>query len=271
MTSLSTLSGLVPQLHLTLANLHDHEKEKREILTANNHHPGSSTSLSNCHCHITTTHFLPPVLQPTILWWRNFRFSPNFFGKIPHFLFAQRTPHQPSSLVSHLSPFLHSRAHLLFSSATARLTAKQAKGKKKTPKKKKMSLLDLWRNHLWNPLGVTAFDTDSVWLPPVDVRSNEKEVFIRLEVPGVKRDDLSIELKDGHLTISGQKHLEEKSDKDVFHRMERKFGTFSRTFQTPVGLKEKDVKAKLDNGILEVSFPKTTKEQEAKKILISKL
>ena len=74
----------------------------------------------------------------------------------------------------------------------------------------------------------------------------------------------------GVLTISGKKEQEKKEETEKYHRTERYFGSFSRSISVPESITEKDIKAKIDNGVLEVTFPnKAAKKEEAKKITVN--
>jgi HSP20 family protein len=75
----------------------------------------------------------------------------------------------------------------------------------------------------------------------------------------LKKEDINVELKDGLLTISGEKKMEKKDENEKYHRTERSYGFFSRSIRVPQGLKEQDIKARFENRVLEVTFPKTTK------------
>lgn len=94
-----------------------------------------------------------------------------------------------------------------------------------------------------------------------DVRENEKEFIIEAEIPGVKKEDIKLELKDDRLTISVEKNEETKEEKDNYIRRERRYGSCSRSFYVE-NVKHEDVSAKYENGILSVVLPKS----EVKKI-----
>lgn len=104
----------------------------------------------------------------------------------------------------------------------------------------------------------------------MDVRETEKEVVVHAELPGVNKEDITIELKDNILTLSGKKSFEKKEENEKFHRIERSYGSFSRSLAIPEGVTEKDIRAKYDNGVLEIAFPRPVeKKPEPKKISIA--
>jgi HSP20 family protein len=123
---------------------------------------------------------------------------------------------------------------------------------------------DYFLNH-W---GFDLNDNDTVWQPKVDVAESDTEYEVAVEVPGLSKNDISISVEDGYLTISGERKQEEKTDKKNFHRIERYYGKFERSFQLPDEVKADEIKANYKNGVLKVEIPKTEK-QLPKQIAIS--
>mmetsp|Transcript_3980 Transcript_3980/g.5580 ORF Transcript_3980/g.5580 Transcript_3980/m.5580 type:complete len:152 (-) Transcript_3980:13-468(-) len=110
----------------------------------------------------------------------------------------------------------------------------------------------------------------SFWNPTCDLRETDKEIILHAELPGVKKEDINIELKDGRLSITGEKKLEKKEENEKFHRVERTYGKFSRTLAVPDGVQADHIKASFTDGVLEVSLPKPEpKVPEPKKITIA--
>ena len=104
-----------------------------------------------------------------------------------------------------------------------------------------------------------------------DVRETETGYELDIDLPGFKKEEISATLKDGYLTISASKGLEheEKNDKGHYLRRERMSGSCSRSYYVGDGITEKDVQAKFENGILQVSIPKKeVKEEEHRAITI---
>ncbi|KAF7359424.1 Small heat shock protein [Mycena sanguinolenta] len=94
-------------------------------------------------------------------------------------------------------------------------------------------------------------------------------VTATLELPGVKKEDVQIDVHNGRLSISAETKLSEDHEQDGYAIRERRFGKISRTLQLPQGVKETEVKAAMDNGLLTITFPKSTPEQAAKKVTIA--
>ena len=97
--------------------------------------------------------------------------------------------------------------------------------------------------------------------PRLDVIDRDDEVLVRAELPGVKRDDLAVEMAGGLLTIRGEKRHEEKVEKGEAVRTEIAYGAFKRTIALPTGLDQEQVKAEFHDGILEVHLPKLEKTE----------
>jgi len=107
------------------------------------------------------------------------------------------------------------------------------------------------------------------WNPSVDIRENGNNMVVVAEVPGCKKEDLHVTLKDGMLSISGEKKQEKDKKEDKHHRMERTYGCFVRSFYVGNDVKEDQIQAKLNEGCLEITFPKPKQlEKEQKKITI---
>lgn len=101
-----------------------------------------------------------------------------------------------------------------------------------------------------------------------DIYETDKEVVAKIEVPGVKKEDIKLEVKNGMLSLKAEKN-QEKEDKDRkkgFHRIERSYSGFTRNFSFPSEVDESKVKAEYKNDILEVHMPK--KENKDKKIML---
>jgi HSP20 family protein len=94
------------------------------------------------------------------------------------------------------------------------------------------------------------------WVPALDVWETEDEIVYALDLPGIPEDRISVELDDGALTITAERERTEQESKDRFYRFERRYGTFTRTFGVPQGVKESDVHADYKSGVLEVHVKK---------------
>ncbi len=106
------------------------------------------------------------------------------------------------------------------------------------------------------------------WMFPVDIKDTADTIVIKAELPGLNREDIKISYKDNVITISGERKHEEKEEGADYIRVERRYGSFSRSFSVDVPIKEGEVKARYDNGLLEITLPKDEATSEEKRILI---
>lgn len=105
--------------------------------------------------------------------------------------------------------------------------------------------------------------------PSVDMYETDHELVVKCDIPGVKKNDIKLDVTHDLLTISGEKSKEEKVEKANYYRYETTYGKFSRSFQLPEGLDIDKAKAHFDNGVLEIKIPKSPEaERMSKKILI---
>jgi len=108
-----------------------------------------------------------------------------------------------------------------------------------------------------------------LWSPSTDIRETQDKIILEAEVPGMKKEEISIELSpDNVLTLSGQHKFEEKNERDKFHRVERRFGSFRRSLRLPSNVDTSKISAKCEDGVLAVEIPKTAAEA-SKRITIS--
>lgn len=115
-------------------------------------------------------------------------------------------------------------------------------------------------NLLTRPLLPTAIDEPvglGEWTPLVDVEESDKEFTIKAELPEVKKEDVKVEIQNGSLRISGERKLEKEEAGRRFHRIERSYGSFERSFSLPEGTKKSDLKAEFKDGLLKIHLPKT--------------
>ncbi len=116
--------------------------------------------------------------------------------------------------------------------------------------------------------GTRQIEDGGMWLPATDIYETKDDVVVSLELPGMKRDDIKVSVQDNILTIRGEKH-QEKEDKDTnYHRLERNYGFFTRSFSLPTMVKADKIKAAYENGILRVELPKA-EEVKPKEIPIT--
>jgi HSP20 family protein len=102
---------------------------------------------------------------------------------------------------------------------------------------------------------MTTFD----WAPSVDISETPEAFIVKAELPEVKKDDVKISVDDGMLRIEGERKQEKEEKNKKFHRIERSYGTFLRTFSLPDNIDETKIQAEFKDGMLSVSLPKSPK------------
>ena len=100
------------------------------------------------------------------------------------------------------------------------------------------------------------FELVGEWAPRVDVSETKDAVVVKAEMPGMEQKDINVELENQVLTIKGEKHQEKEEKGERFHRTERSWGAFSRTFRLPAAVEGGKVNATFKNGVLTVTLPK---------------
>jgi HSP20 family protein len=94
------------------------------------------------------------------------------------------------------------------------------------------------------------------WMPAMDLVETDDHFVLRADLPGMSEDDVKIEFEDGTLTVSGERQAEHESKNEGYYRVERAFGSFSRSLTLPQGVDPNAVTARFDRGVLEVRIPK---------------
>ena len=94
------------------------------------------------------------------------------------------------------------------------------------------------------------------FVPPVDVYEDENGIQLRMEVPGIDEKDIDIRLENSVLTVSGERKIEKEEKQENFHHIERRYGTFSRSFTLPNTVDNESVTASYDNGLLKILLGK---------------
>ncbi len=107
----------------------------------------------------------------------------------------------------------------------------------------------------------------ATWAPAVDVAEETDKIVVKVEVPGLNENDLKVTFENGVLTVSGERQFERKDDRN-YHRIERTYGSFVRTFSLPRGVDANKIAATYVNGVLEIEIPKL-EEAKPKQIQIS--
>ena len=106
------------------------------------------------------------------------------------------------------------------------------------------------------------------WAPAIDVVTEDGDLVIRAELPGVKQEDVDITLQDNVLTVSGERKAEQEEERGGYYVRERRYGSFSRSLTVPEGVDESKIHARYENGVLEVTVEGAAQVQEPKRIQI---
>jgi len=110
--------------------------------------------------------------------------------------------------------------------------------------------------------------TTGNWFPKVDIFENKDHLVLEAELPGMTRDDFDLSFENNVLTLKGERKFEKKTDEGNYHRVERSYGSFARSFTLPQTVTAEGAVAEFDNGILHISLPKR-EEVKARKIEIT--
>ncbi len=110
--------------------------------------------------------------------------------------------------------------------------------------------------------------TSSVWAPQVDIRETDKEITIKADLPGMNMEDIDVSVDENQLIIKGERKQEKKEEEKDYVRVERSYGSFYRSFNIGVPVKEDQIKASYKDGVLKVAIPKA-EAKKPKKIAIS--
>jgi len=104
--------------------------------------------------------------------------------------------------------------------------------------------------------GFTRTNGHRRWVPAMDLVESGDDLVLRADLPGLERDDVTIEVKDNVLTISGERKAEHEEKSEGYYRVERSFGSFSRALTLPKGVDADKITAQFEKGVLEVRIPK---------------
>lgn len=127
------------------------------------------------------------------------------------------------------------------------------------------------RRTLWSSELDRMFDSlakpEEGYTPSCDILDGEKHFTISMDVPGLKKEDISLEVKENKLYVTGERQFDKKAE-DTIIRSERRYGKFTRVFSLSAQVNTEAIEAKFENGVLEISIPKIEKPQ-ARKIQIT--
>jgi HSP20 family protein len=118
-----------------------------------------------------------------------------------------------------------------------------------------------WPSFRWPAFRSRLAVEDAAWFPEIDVLEKDNRLITKVDLPGLKKEDVKVEVNDGHLAISGERKRETEEKKDRFYRCEREYSSFYRAVPLPDGVKLEDVTATFADGVLEVSVPLPAKAE----------
>src|ERR1700729_3373101 len=110
--------------------------------------------------------------------------------------------------------------------------------------------------------------TTSTFAPPVDVYEDEHSVTLKIEVPGIDEKDIDVRLENNTLTVHGERKFEKEEKEENYRRVERNYGSFTRTFTLPTTVDAENVSADYDKGVLKIALPKKA-EAKPKQIKVN--
>jgi len=110
--------------------------------------------------------------------------------------------------------------------------------------------------------------TRGAWAPSVDIYEDKDRLILEAELPGMNREDFDISVENNVITLSGERKFEKKTEGDNYHRVERSYGSFTRSFTLPQTVTAEGATADFENGVLHVSLPKR-EETKARRIEIT--
>jgi HSP20 family protein len=106
--------------------------------------------------------------------------------------------------------------------------------------------------------------SNRAWLPPVDIQETEEAYRLTAELPGLTKEDINITLENNVLRLSGERKFEKDARKESYHRIERTYGAFSRSFALPHQVSSEKVTASFENGVLTLTVPKAEQARPRK-------
>jgi HSP20 family protein len=137
---------------------------------------------------------------------------------------------------------------------------------------KEMSVLQNRMNRLFNEPFLRRDQEDDelsmgAWYPAVDMFDNDDKIVIKAELPGMKKNDFSLDVKDRVLTLSGERNYDNEVKEENYYRRERTYGRFKRAFHLPADVDADNIKADFKDGVLKVEIPKP-EAQKPKQITV---
>jgi HSP20 family protein len=127
-------------------------------------------------------------------------------------------------------------------------------------------------NRLFSTNVTRAFDDEGIgrgaWAPSVDIYENKDQIVLEAELPGMKQDEFDLSIENNVITLRGERKFEKTDESDNYHRVERSYGAFTRSFTLPQTVSAEGATAEYNNGVLRVTLPKR-EETKARRIQVS--
>ncbi len=127
-------------------------------------------------------------------------------------------------------------------------------------------------NRLFSTNLTRAFDDEGIgrgaWAPSVDIYENKDQIVLEAELPGMNQDDFDLAIENNVITLRGERKFEKTEESDNYHRVERSYGSFTRSFTLPQTVSPESATAEYNNGVLRVTLPKR-EETKARRIQVS--
>jgi HSP20 family protein len=127
-------------------------------------------------------------------------------------------------------------------------------------------------NRLFSTNMTRAFDDEGIargaWAPSVDIYENKDQIVLEAELPGMNQEDFDLSVENNVITLRGERKFEKTEETDNYHRVERSYGAFTRSFTLPQTVSPEGATAEYNNGVLRVTLPKR-EETKARRIQVS--
>ncbi|BAF70734.1 Hsp20/alpha crystallin family protein [Nitratiruptor sp. SB155-2] len=124
------------------------------------------------------------------------------------------------------------------------------------------TMLDLEKNM------VPSTQSETIWMPAVNEKEDDKAYYVEVDLPGVKKEDINVEVKDNLLVLSGERKFKKEEEDKGYKRVESFFGKFERRFTLPADADPDKIEAKVEDGVLTIVIPKVEQKENTKKIEI---
>jgi HSP20 family protein len=121
----------------------------------------------------------------------------------------------------------------------------------------------------WPRLGTGRHSRAEAWIPEIEVAQQGNEFVIHADLPGMKKDDVRVDVTDGDVTISGERRVEEETKEGGVYRSERSYGTFCRTIPLPDGAMTDQAKATFQDGVLDIRMPAPPESTRGRRLEIT--